>query len=185
MPKLVIQIAKLEAPSVDAAGRKFGAKAYDSAGTKYTVPKAMFGMLQNGGWYEIFYEDKSFQGNPYKEIQSANATTPLATPPAAATNGSTPVVRARTAKEDEAQINERHRLSWIGERLDAVSAQLPLEFEKVFNVAEMFAAIYDGLRFKEEGGTPAAKAPAYKTGLASHGDDMSDEIPFITRESVF
>jgi len=84
MPKLVMQIAKLDAPSIDAAGRKFGAKAYDSAGTKYTVPKAMFGMLQVGGWYEIFYEEKTFQGNPYKEIITANATQPLSAPAQAA-----------------------------------------------------------------------------------------------------
>jgi hypothetical protein len=176
MPKLVMQIAKLEAPSIDAAGRKFGAKAYDTAGTKYTVPKAMFGMLQNGGWYEVFYEDKTFQGTAYKEIQTANATQPLAsathTGPGATV---TPIVRARTPKEDEEQINRRHRLNWIGERMDAFAAQLPLTYEGLRPVSALLADIYDNLGSNTEEAAPRANGPAPGQ---QHAKDMDDEIPF-------
>lgn len=78
MPQVVIQVGEVRPPSVDAAGRKFGAKVIDGAGNRFTINKAMVGMFIPGHMYQVFYEDKSFQGNQYKEIMSANPVAGLA-----------------------------------------------------------------------------------------------------------
>lgn|SRR5262245_14821948 len=171
MPKLVIQVQRIDKPTVDAAGRKFGAKVYDTAGTKYTVPKALLGMFQEGGSYEVYVEDKTYQGNPYKSIETAVS---VAGPPPRS------LERARTAQADEAQINNRHRITWIGERLNIFAGQMSLDEAALSSEAMKWGRIYDRLSVgAEEEPQQKINGPAKSTGSGQQlNEEMGDEIPF-------
>jgi len=188
MPKVVIQVAKCEKAKteVDAAGRtmKFGAKIFDTAGVKYSPGPKLYGMFREGEWYEIFYEDKSFQGNPFKQIMTVNPTQPLTYTGAGAVI--TPIIPAHAQPHDkDIQIwcNSMLQRAIDHDKVDPWNEEACCELlevqKRVFRrtfLGEEPAPVVPGRANGPQ--AAASKQAAYATGPAPGGDDMMDEIPF-------
>jgi len=184
MPKTVIQVAKCEPASVNASGQKFGAKIFDTAGTKYSPGPKLFGMFQVGQWYEIFYEEKVWNQNPFNQIITVHPTAPVgqaASPQSAAAPVMAAAINRQTSGERSMEI-------WINSMMQRASEQrdgLNLSDEDAcVEFGEIQKRVYRRL-FLNEPAQPRANGPAqtpkqaaYATGSAPGNDDMADEIPF-------
>ena len=172
MPEILITVQKVQPPEIDAAGRRFGAKIYDTAGNKYTINKAMVGMFTPGGRYDVFYEDKTYQGNAYKEVKTVKASTaPLEPAPESKLLGHS----QQEDRSTEIWCNSMMQRAIAHEKLDPWSEEACVEF------CEIQKRVH-GRVFHDE---PAVDVPQHNNGPSPQtrahpetADAMSDEIPF-------
>lgn len=193
MPKIVIQVAKFDKPAKDAQGRTFAAKVYDTTGNKYTVPKNqphLAGMFHNseGNWFEIYAEDKVYNGNPYKEIVTANPTTPITRD----SLGKMPSPPPLPTVMPVAQV-DRNMVIWCNaaqNKAVEMGKVDPWNEDACVELGEIQKRVYGRLFLGEE----AQEAPATNSGqrfgpgeklvspqAAVHprtADELDDEVPF-------
>lgn len=93
MPSATIGVQYVNPP---AQGKKMGS-IKDANGNYYGVQPGMLGLFQQGGTYEIFFEDREFQGKTYHTVKTVK---PVTQPAAAAQKIVGDVQRARTNEAD-------------------------------------------------------------------------------------
>lgn len=162
MPSAIIQVEYINPP---AAGKKMGSvKAAD--GTYYGITPAMLGLFQKGSMYDIFFEDREWQGKTYhtvKNVKPATNAAPVHMPAAGA-------VVSQAAQAREASIEKMAKHKWVGERLDAFIAQgkLSLAFTDLVEAGRLIAEVHDVIF------APKSQKEAHPQSAA----EMDDEIPY-------
>lgn len=188
MPEVIVKVGDLKKP--DPGKKRY--KLITPDNIVYQVNSDMVHLIRLEKSYKIFFEEQEYNGFKFRLITRAPEEVPEISTGADAGQRQVPLSansRPKTAKEDEEQINKRHRLNWVGERMDALCPGHALTYADLRPVAEVFEQLYDaiaeGVRVQKEYPegykTPAApgRANAYKPGYPAKDDsDLDDDIPF-------
>ncbi len=163
MPTAVIEAKYINTPQ---PGKKMGSiKAAD--GTYYGVAPEMVGSFKQGGVYEIFFEDRDWQGKTYHTIKTFKAHESQTAP--AAGKVLAQAERARTPETESKQIFVCALLV-AGINSGQVNILAP---------SDLLMAAENAIRAREYLLDGRAASPKTNSQAASvEPDDMEDSVPF-------
>lgn len=162
MPSAIIEIKTKYANE----GKKLAAFT-DASGKRYSVDRLTFGTLQEGGVYDIFWEDKEFQGKPWKHVQTVKPQSSQTAPAVGKVLAS--AERARTPDAESKQI-------WVCALLVAA---IKAGNVNILEGSDLLTATENAMLARERLMDEKVAKPAPKTNSqAAPNDDMADEVPF-------
>ncbi len=159
MPSAIVEVKTKFANE----GKKLAAFS-DAAGKSYKVERLLWGTIQEGGVYDVFWEDREFQGHPWKYVQTAKPQTSQTAP--AAGKVLAQAERARTPETESKQI-------FVCALLVAGinSGQVNL-----LQASDLMTAVENAIAAREL--LLGNKVPKTNSQAPIEPDDMSDEVPF-------
>ncbi len=164
MPTATIEAKYINTPQ---PGKKMGSiKSAD--GTYYGVAPELLPQFKQGGVYEIFFEDREWQGKTYHTVKTVKATTQTA---AAAGTVLAQAERARTPDTESRQIFVCALLV----------AAIKAGQVNILEASDLIAAVDNSVLARNrllEGGQPKPATAPKTNSQAADEDPMNDEVPF-------